>query len=849
MASSRSLGSLTLDLIANIGGFIDGMSKASRAAQKSLNEIEKDVGEFSENIAKLLEFAGITVGVDALIDGVKEAIEQMDQLGKSAQKVGLPVEQFSALAGAAKLSDVSTDDLTTTLTRLSATLGKATNGSSEQAKLFKALGISITDVSGNLRSTQDVMSDYADRLKELGVNSTTTAAGIELFGKNYQNLIPFLEKGSEGMKEAEEDAISLGAALAGQAAEAAAKFDDNMNELTLATQGLKNQLVQALLPTLNDWTNSLVGIAKNQQDVENIATGLAGALRGLELVANAVAAGFAFIQATIETLTVAIANGVQHFRDYADIASLAVTNPAAALKVAQAAAASNTHNIATDAQAASDTVAKSWSDAVDKMNAAFDRMGHNLNDPLTAPIKNATKGVVDLSQKVNDLATGNVKSSKAFSSTAAQIAALGGAAVKAGEDVGQVQSVISAAIAKLSQNFNGRDTLKGIQAALNPEGAAQADKIAAAMQRLGDAVAKVNESTDPTQKAYSAYADTVRQIDQLGAAAIKAGANVVQVQNLVAQGVSSAQQKLANDLAAPIKATKDYEDALNAQLDAQKDKIALQVQSIGLGTQEAANQAAINNVIAQGAKAVTDYTKQNSALLGEGDVQTTKRLADLKQYWADVLQTTKDGQVAVADAQADWMNGVTQAWHNFLAQQNNVAKIANDLTTDFFNGASSSLSDFISGTKSASDALKSFLQSFEQQIDQAVSKQLLKSLFSIGDSSGGSGGGIFGAIGDFLGGGGFGGSGSFFGHANGGLAPSNSISRVNERGPELLTVGGKDYLMMGGQNGRITPNDRISRAGVSQNNNFYLAAPTSQKTQNQIANKLSYQQRLAQRLV
>jgi Prophage tail length tape measure protein len=47
------------------------------------------------------------------------------------------------------------------------------------------------------------------------------------------------------------------------------------------------------------------------------------------------------------------------------------------------------------------------------------------------------------------------------------------------------------------------------------------------------------------------------------------------------------------------------------------------------------------------------------------------------------------------------------------------------------------------------------------------------------------------------------------GRADGGAVDSGRMYRVNERGPELLSSGGKDYLMMGSQGGSVTPTEKL----------------------------------------
>lgn len=71
----------------------------------------------------------------------------------------------------------------------------------------------------------------------------------------------------------------------------------------------------------------------------------------------------------------------------------------------------------------------------------------------------------------------------------------------------------------------------------------------------------------------------------------------------------------------------------------------------------------------------------------------------------------------------------------------------------------------------------------------------------------------------------------------GGPVSARSMYRVNEKGPELLQVAGKQYLMTGAQGGKVLPNEggQKEERPVVVNNNFTLAGPTSQASQGQIA--------------
>ena len=56
------------------------------------------------------------------------------------------------------------------------------------------------------------------------------------------------------------------------------------------------------------------------------------------------------------------------------------------------------------------------------------------------------------------------------------------------------------------------------------------------------------------------------------------------------------------------------------------------------------------------------------------------------------------------------------------------------------------------------------------------------------------------------------------GKATGGGVQAGMFYRVNENGPEMLSIGGRDFLMMGNQSGHVTANHRMGRgASITQN--------------------------------
>src|SRR5690606_14766546 len=194
---------------------------------------------------------------------------------------------------------------------------------------------------------------------------------------------------------------------------------------------------------------------------------------------------------------------------------------------------------------------------------------------------------------------------------------------------------------------------------------------------------------------------------------------------------------------------------------------------------------------------------------------------------------------AGVDAESDFGKAIIESVENLYRQGDAISRQI-ELMDTFRSESSRALSDVIRGAKSLKDAFLDMLNAITDRITQMISERLIEQLFGqMGTTQiGSSGGWISSLFGGLFGG----------GRANGGMALSNKIYEVNERGIEMATVRGRDYLLTGNSPVEITPNHRLGFGGASVVNNFAFAAPTSPKTQTQIAARVGYELRRAQRL-
>ena len=216
------------------------------------------LGRAAMSAAGMLAGFGGALSLGALVSQVKSVADLQDRFGKLAQQTGIGVQSLTELDYAAKLSDVSTEDLSTGITRLTSKMADVAQGSKEAAAVFDSLGVKVKNSDGTLRSSEEVLKDIAQRFSEFADGSTKTAYAVEIFGRSGAKLIPMLNSGRDGLAEMADEARRLGVVFDEKAAKAAERFNDNLTRLGQAAQGLKIELLQGLIPPLYEITQRFI---------------------------------------------------------------------------------------------------------------------------------------------------------------------------------------------------------------------------------------------------------------------------------------------------------------------------------------------------------------------------------------------------------------------------------------------------------------------------------------------------------------------------------------------------------------------------------------------------------------
>lgn len=201
-----SLGSLNIDLNANIIKFQAAFEKAAYIANQNMEAIARAAGKAEsamKSLEGMFEKAGLAMGTLGLVGGAagilsvaKSSIEGAVELKHLSDQTGANVEALSALKAVAKLVGMDMQDVGSGVAKLGKAMYDAQGGAQKQQDAFKKLGVAFTE-GGKLRQVGDVMLDVAKKFSSLENGAGKTGIAIDLMGKKGATMIPLLQQLAE----------------------------------------------------------------------------------------------------------------------------------------------------------------------------------------------------------------------------------------------------------------------------------------------------------------------------------------------------------------------------------------------------------------------------------------------------------------------------------------------------------------------------------------------------------------------------------------------------------------------------------------------------------------------------
>jgi hypothetical protein len=256
---------IIVQILADIRGLLTGTKESAESVEVMATEIEGSLEALEATVVALL---GPFAALFALVEGVEmfggaihSTVELAQQLQVLHEKTGITVEDLSRLRYAANLSEVSSESLTMGLQRMArAAENAAKGGANPAAEAFKTLGVAAADGSNRLRPMSDILLDMAEKFKDMPDGTTKAALAMDIFGRSGADLIPFLNRGRDGIKELEKEADRLGATMTEKDVKAALEYEEAMKKLHAVWDAFVRNIVLATLPVLEKLVQTMTAL-------------------------------------------------------------------------------------------------------------------------------------------------------------------------------------------------------------------------------------------------------------------------------------------------------------------------------------------------------------------------------------------------------------------------------------------------------------------------------------------------------------------------------------------------------------------------------------------------------------
>ena len=243
-----NLGDVVNGLTSKLGIQLPDGMKSSMNAMGSLD---------AQSLALAGGFAAVAAAIvkveKAMISMTKESAAFADNIITLSMQTGQSTQQLQEFAYASELIDVSVDTLQGSLTKLTNNMQDTMNGTGNAKASFEALGVSVTNADGSMRSANDVFYETIDALGKVKNETERDAMSMDIFGRSAQDLNPLIIQGSKTLKAYADEAHNMGYVLDDEALSALGAVDDAYQRLQKTQEGVKNQLAVEFAPYLEEF--------------------------------------------------------------------------------------------------------------------------------------------------------------------------------------------------------------------------------------------------------------------------------------------------------------------------------------------------------------------------------------------------------------------------------------------------------------------------------------------------------------------------------------------------------------------------------------------------------------------
>lgn len=271
--------------------------KAFDSVNRNLTSLRKSTSQTVARTAKIgSAFAAAAAGASLAI--VKMRMSAIDNLAKTADKLGVTTEALAGFRHAAELSGVSTQGFDKALQNMGVQIANAAQGTGIAVRALDQLGLNA-DALSRLPLDQQML-EVAKAMENVENHTDKVRIAYELFGARGVGVLNMLKGGADGLEKMAAEAEFLGVALSRVDAAQIEAANDNVTRAASVFEGLANQVTVSLSPVISELAANFYQTALDTNELGSVG----------DRVAKLMVKGFGFVQDGILGLKLLI-KGVQ----------------------------------------------------------------------------------------------------------------------------------------------------------------------------------------------------------------------------------------------------------------------------------------------------------------------------------------------------------------------------------------------------------------------------------------------------------------------------------------------------------------------------------------------------------
>jgi hypothetical protein len=228
--------------------------------------------------AGMLGLAGIGLG-GGLLAWIIHGAGEADEMAKFGRRIGISIEELQKWQHAAnQAAGMTNEGLQTSFRDLTKNIGDAANGLGRAKPVFEALGISLRDGQGHVRSMTDILPELQAAFRKIDNPALKTSAAMKLFGESGAKMALLLEQPQSEMDRLFKDMERLGM-ITTQTATDTEAYNDAMDSFGKSITGVRNGLMGKLMPVLAPLIKKMTDFIATirPQIVERLGNAISGA--------------------------------------------------------------------------------------------------------------------------------------------------------------------------------------------------------------------------------------------------------------------------------------------------------------------------------------------------------------------------------------------------------------------------------------------------------------------------------------------------------------------------------------------------------------------------------------------